>query len=55
MREKAFDEQVQAGINPDKDGPGKVSIACRRMLALDTRTSARHNLKYPSIMPQPQR
>jgi hypothetical protein len=52
---KAFGEQVQAGINPGKDGSGRVSIACHRMLALDTHTSARHNLKYLSIMPQPQR
>jgi hypothetical protein len=51
----AFDEQVQALVSPGKDEPGKVSIARRRSLALNTCRTARHNLKYSPIMPQPQR
>jgi hypothetical protein len=40
----AFDEQVWPDIKP-----------ARRIVALDASRTARHNLKYPSIMPQPRR
>jgi hypothetical protein len=51
----AVDEKLQAGLGPGKDDSGQVSIVCRCASTRDACDAARNNLKYPSIMPQPQR
>jgi hypothetical protein len=51
----AFDEKIQPSLGQGKDDPGQVSIVCRCVIARDACSAARNNLKYSSIMAQPQR
>jgi hypothetical protein len=51
----AVGEKIQPSFGPGKDDPGQVSIVCRYATACDACSVAPNNLKYSSIMPQPQR